>query len=188
MNIINETGICVLAEHKNGKLLDVSLELISQGKKIAKKLNVKLTVLLLGHNIEYLIESLIKFGATNIVFVDNPLLDCYNLDVYTKVISDLIIKRNLGLLFIGATSRGNKLASNISSALGLELTTDCVSLDINSITNYMLITRKTLSKTICKCVKYEKNAAKVITVKPGVFKKQSRDIYAGNVERILLTI
>ncbi len=52
MNIADYKGVWVFAEQREGELQKVSLEILGEGRKIADKLGVKLTALLLGNNIE----------------------------------------------------------------------------------------------------------------------------------------
>ena len=52
MDIALYKGVWVFAEQRNGELQKVSLELLGEGRKIADKLGVKLTALLLGNKIE----------------------------------------------------------------------------------------------------------------------------------------
>ena len=58
MNIADYKGVWVFAEQREGQLQKVSLELLGEGRRVADKLGVKLTALLLGHNVEGLAKTL----------------------------------------------------------------------------------------------------------------------------------
>ena len=86
MNLADYKGVWVFAEQREGVLQKVSLELLGEGKKIADKLGVKLTALLLGNNVGELAKELVAFGADEVLVADNELLKHYTTDGYTKVI------------------------------------------------------------------------------------------------------
>ena len=50
------------------------LEILGEGRKIADKLGVKLTALLLGDNVKALIEDLGTHGADEVLVVESELL------------------------------------------------------------------------------------------------------------------
>ena len=58
MNIADYKGVWVFAEQREGQLQKVSLELLGEGRKIADKLGVKFTAVLLGNNIEDLANNI----------------------------------------------------------------------------------------------------------------------------------
>ena len=66
MNIADYKGVWVFAEQREGELQKVSLELLGEGRRVADKLGVKLTALLLGHNVEGLANTLGEHGADEV--------------------------------------------------------------------------------------------------------------------------
>ena len=117
MNIADYNGVWVFAEQRGGELQKVSLEILGEGRKIADKLGVKLTALLLGDNVKALIEDLGTHGADEVLVVESELLKNYTTDGYTKVICDLANERKPGILFIGATFVGRDLGPRVAGRL-----------------------------------------------------------------------
>ena len=73
MNIADYKGVWVFAEQREGELQKVSLELLGEGRKIADKLGVKLTALLLGDNVKALADTfgnLVEVADYNTAFMD----------------------------------------------------------------------------------------------------------------------
>src|SRR5699024_1377715 len=93
VNIDEYKGVWVLAEQRNGELLNVAIELLGEGRKIAEELDTELTAVLLGHNVDGLAEKLINYGADNVIYVESNLLELYTTDGYSKVICELIEDR-----------------------------------------------------------------------------------------------
>ena len=78
--------VWVFCEQRQGKLMPTDFELISEGRKLADELGVKLCGLLLGDKVEGLAAELAGYGADEIIVCEHPLLKDYTTDAYTKVI------------------------------------------------------------------------------------------------------
>ena len=128
---VNKKGqVWVFAEQHAGKLEDTSVELMSKARILADELKVKLAVVVLGDNIKSLAQPLIQFGADEVILADNPLLEHYQTNSYTKTICSLIEKHKPQIVLYGATSVGRDLAPRIASKAKAGLTADCTDLQI----------------------------------------------------------
>ncbi|EJO5348387.1 electron transfer flavoprotein subunit alpha/FixB family protein [Clostridium botulinum] len=189
MNLSDFKGIWVFAEQREGKLQKVALELIGKGKELSKKLGVELTVVLLGHNIDDIPKKLIQHGADKVLYANDPLLENYNTDGYTKVIYDLIQERKPEILLVGATYIGRDLGPRISSRLGTGLTADCTALDIDMDTRNLLMTRPAFGGNLMATIVCENNRPQMSTVRPGVFEKlQEDESRTGSIENIKVNL
>ncbi|OPJ61529.1 electron transfer flavoprotein subunit alpha/FixB family protein [Clostridium oryzae] len=175
MNIADYKGVWVFAEQKNGVLQKVSLELLGEGKKIADKLGVKLTALLLGENVGEIAKELVAFGADEVLVADSPLLKHYTTDGYTKVICDLVNEKKPEILFIGATFIGRDLGPRIAARLSTGLTADCTSLDIDAEGKFLLATRPAFGGNLMATIACAEHRPQMATVRPGVFGKLEKD-------------
>lgn len=90
MDLAAFKDVWVFCEQREGKLMPTDFELISEGRKLADELGVKLCGLLLGDNVEGLCKELAGYGADKIVLCESPLLKYYTTDAYAKVICDAI--------------------------------------------------------------------------------------------------
>lgn len=176
MNISDYKGVWVFAEQREGVLQKVSLELLGEGRKIADKLNVKLTALLLGNNIKDLSKELVAFGADEVLVVNNPLLENYTTDGYTKVICDLVNEKKPEILFIGATFIGRDLGPRVAARLATGLTADCTSLDIDEEGKYLLATRPAFGGNLMATIACADHRPQMATVRPGVFARLEKDV------------
>ena len=102
--------VWVFCEQRQGKLMPTDFELISEGRKLADELGVKLCGLLLGDKVEGLAAELAGYGADEIIVCEHPLLKDYTTDAYTKVICDMVVERKPEALLVGATNIGRDLA------------------------------------------------------------------------------
>ena len=184
MNIADYKGIWVFAEQRNGELQKVALELLGEGRKLADKLGVKLTALLLGENVGNIADVLGKHGADEVLVADNPLLKNYTTDGYTKVICDLVHERKPGILFIGASFIGRDLGPRVSARLQTGLTADCTALDVETETGTLLATRPAFGGNLMATIACEAHRPQMATVRPGVFAKVETENADYKVEKV----
>ena len=184
MNIADYKGVWVFAEQREGELQKVSLELLGEGKKIAEKLGVKLTALLLGNNVEGLADTLAKHGADEVLVADDAKLEHYTTEAYAKVIVDLVHERKPGILFIGATFIGRDLGPRVSARLQTGLTADCTSLDVEVENGELLATRPAFGGNLMATIACPEHRPQMATVRPGVFDKVETDGKNCNIEKV----
>ena len=185
MNIADYKGVWVFAEQRDGELQKVSLELLGEGRKIADKLGVKLTALLLGDKIEALAKNLVAYGADEVLVAEDPLLKNYTTDAYTKVICDLANEKKPDILFIGATFIGRDLGPRVAARLSTGLTADCTSLDIDEEGKYLLATRPAFGGNLMATIACADHRPQMATVRPGVFEKLAKDENkVANIEKV----
>ncbi len=133
---VNRNGdVWVFAQQHNGKLNDVSLELLSKGRELADQLKVPLAAALLGQNVEPLVQSLFHHGADKVYLAEHDLLETYQANTYAKALCQLITRHKPQIVIYGATPRGRDLAPRVASAMKAGLTADCTDLDISDNTD-----------------------------------------------------
>ena len=71
------TGIWVFAEQRDGKLLDISLEMLGGARGLAEKTGQEVSAVLLGDKIAPLAKELAAYGADKVYVADSPLLKYY---------------------------------------------------------------------------------------------------------------
>lgn len=168
-------GVWVFAEQREGNLLGVSIELIGEGRKIADKLGVELSAVLLGNKVDNLAEILVKYGADKVLYVENELLNLYTTDGYTKVITELVNERKPEILLIGATTIGRDLGPRLSARLATGLTADCTRLEIDEEDNKLLQTRPAFGGNLMATIICPNHRPQMSTVRPGVMEKARYD-------------
>ena len=124
-------NVWVFCEQRQGQMMSTSYELISEGRKLADELGVKLCGLLVGDNVEGLAESIGGYGADEVIVCDHPLLKNYTTDAYAKVICDVISEMKPEAFLIGATNIGRDLGPRCAARLHTGLCADCTHLDVD---------------------------------------------------------
>ena len=137
MSVFNNTDLAafknvwVFCEQRQGKLMPTDFELISEGRRLADELGVKLCGLLLGDNVEGLAGELAGYGADEIIVCDHPLLKDYTTDAYASVICQVVEQLKPEIVLIGATNIGRDLGPRCAARLHTGLCADCTHLDVD---------------------------------------------------------
>ena len=124
-------NVWVFCEHRQGKMMPTTFELISEGRKLADELGVELCGILLGDNVDGIAKELGGYGADKVYVYNSPLLKDYTTDAYTKVITDAVEEIKPEILLFGASNIGRDLAPRCAARLHTGLCADCTHLDID---------------------------------------------------------
>ncbi len=138
VNFADYKNIWVFAEQRNGKLMNVALELIGEGYKLAKDISEdsKVCALIVGDKVEHLAQECFEYGAEAVYVIEHPLLKNFTTDGYTKVITSAIEQFKPEIILYGATHIGRDLAPRVAGRANVGLTADCTHLDV-SVKNYI---------------------------------------------------
>ncbi len=154
----------------------VAVELLGEGKKLAKELGVELCALLLGDpNVEKEAKELIAYGADKVYLAIAPELKDYTTLPYAPVISDMISQYKPEIVLFGATTTGSDLASRIAARINAGLTADCTGLAIDKETKLLQQTRPAFGGNIMATIICKNHRPQMSTVRPKVFKKAEPD-------------
>ena len=114
-----EKGIWIFAEHRNGELLDVSLELLGEGRRLAERLGGEVVAILLGNELEQLVDSLAHHGADKVYLVEGESLDEFASDAYTDVITGLIQRSRPRVFLAGVTWQTRDFLPRVAARTGM---------------------------------------------------------------------
>ena len=128
-------NILVFCQNNDGVIADVSLELLTKARELAKSLNCEVEAFLAGWNVEGLADELFSWGATRVFLAQSPRLEYYRTLPYSAILERVIEKYQPQIVLFGATSVGRDLAPRVSSYLKSGLTADCTQLEIGGYTN-----------------------------------------------------
>ena len=128
-------NLIVYCEYEDGKVADISLELLTKGRSLATKLGVKLEALVLGDKLEGIENQLFPYGADVVYKVEDSRLYPYTSQPHASVVINLFKEIKPQVCLMGASSIGRDLGPRVSSSLHSGLTADCTSLEIGDHTD-----------------------------------------------------
>lgn len=167
-------GVYIFAEQRDGQLMNVALELLGEGQKLAKARNASVTAVLLGNGVANLTDELFEYGADTVILAESPLLARYTTEGYAKVISDIIAQYKPEIFLYGATHIGRDLGARIAARVNTGLTADCTKLEIDQETGLLLQTRPAFGGNVMATITCAEHRPQMSTVRPGVMQKAER--------------
>jgi electron transfer flavoprotein alpha subunit len=120
--------ILAIAEQRNGEIKKSTYEVVRKAGQIAGELSGTLKALVIGHNIQDAAKELGRYGAANVLAVNDEKLKAYSTTAYTKVVAEVIKKENAGFVMLPATAFGKDLAPCIAARADGAVAADCTEL------------------------------------------------------------
>lgn len=133
--------IFVVIEQRGGTVQKVSYELLGEASKLAKDMNEHVVAVLMGYKIADKAESLLHYGASKVLLLDEPVLEEYTTEPYVKGIEYVIRHYEPNVVLFGASSIGRDMAPRIAGRIHTGLTADCTRLDVE-VSKYQEYLRK----------------------------------------------
>jgi len=158
--------VFVLAEHRQGKIRDITYEMLVAGENLASQQGTSSTAVLLGHNVKDFAEEL-ALRTSKVLVIEDAQLEHFNFILYQKVLSTLIAKYQPLLTLIGHTAFGMDLAPSLSAEMGFPLVTDCISLSFEG--SRLKAVRSIYGGKVNANVSLKESSGYIATIRPGVF-------------------
>jgi len=174
---MEKNSVWTLGETKEGRIKNVSYELLARGRSLADKLGVKLTAVILGNKIDKSdIKELIYHGADEVLVVENERLRHFLPEPYTNVLVELIKKYSPQIMIASATTTGRTVMPAVATICHTGLTADCTGLDIEEETGNLIQTRPAIGGNILATIKTPNHRPQMATVRPHSNKPLERDL------------
>lgn len=187
-------NVFVICEMDEGKIADVSLELLTKGRTLANTLKCKLEALVLGHKLKGIESHIFPYGADVVHIGDDPHLAPYTTLPHAAIINGLFRELKPQVALLGATTMGRDLGPRVSSALFSGLTADCTALEIGdhedkkagkTYKNLLYQIRPAFGGNIVATIINPDCRPQMATVREGVMKKEILDAnYKGEVKTV----
>ena len=183
-------GIFVVMEQRYGKVQNVGLELVGEATRLKEDLKDDVVAVLLGHNIEGEVAKIFHYGADKVILVDNPILENYATEPYTKAVTEVIKAFDPEIMLFGASSIGRDVAPRVASRVKTGLVADTTGLRMAKTEaelakeaemgnkepeRALLMTRPAFGGNIMATLMCPRTKPQMATVRPGVMKMIAKD-------------
>lgn len=120
--------IFVLVEHRQGKLRDVTLEMLSEAAVIAGQMGVKTVAVLLGSGVDTFADTVTGY-SDQVLYIDDALFKDYNSEEYQRTLVRLIQEYKPALFMAGHTGQGVDLLPALAVEMKSPLVTDVIGME-----------------------------------------------------------
>ncbi len=181
---MNQNNLIVYLEFEDGRVADVSLELLTKGRTLASKLGVELEAVVIGDNLDGVEEQVFPYGVDRLYKVSDKRLAPYTSNPHSAVLINLFREIKPQACLMGATCIGRDLGPRVSSCLHSGLTADCTALEIGDHTDpktgkeykdLLLQIRPAFGGNIVATIVNPECRPQMATVREGVMKKEIFD-------------
>ncbi|MCD6116928.1 FAD-binding protein [bacterium] len=183
-------GVWIFAEQREGEIQSVVYELIGAGQRLAKERGSELSAVLFGSNLnDSVLLDLFQRGADKVYIADDPVLEQFNDEAYSRILVKLINEHKPEIVLAGATALGRALIPRVAVELKTGLTADCTGLEIDSETGHLLQTRPAFGGNIMATILCEHTRPQMATVRHKVMPEAALDTSKtmGEVVRVDVT-
>jgi len=169
--------VMVFVEQIDGRIADVSIELICEARRLARELDATVTAVALGSKLAGVLPALGNYGCKTVYCVEDERLSHFTSHPYAKSVVGVIRRHAPAIVLFGATIIGRDMAPRIASALKCGLTADCTELRIGEHKSLKQVYPKTLLQVrpafggnIMATIVSPESGPSMATVRPGVMK------------------
>jgi len=187
-------NIIVYCELDEGKVADVSLELLTKGRQLANQLKCKLEALVIGSKLSGIENTIFPYGVDTLYIAEDSRLEHYNTLPHSTITIKLFEEIKPQIALMGATCIGRDLGPRVSSALTSGLTADCTSLEIGGhedkkenkvYENLLYQIRPAFGGNIIATIINPDCRPQMATVREGVMKKEiTKADYKGEIKKV----
>ena len=187
-------NIIVYCEIEDNAIADVSLELLTKGRKLADELKCELEAVLIGSELKGMDKEIFQYGVDTLFTAEENRLYPYLTLPHASILSKLFEEEKPQIALFGATSIGRDLAPRIASALKCGLTADCTSLEIGEhrdkkqkkdYKDLLYQIRPAFGGNIIATIINPETRPQMATVREGVMKKEiCNPNYKGKVKKL----
>lgn len=168
------SGVWVIIEYTNEKIVPVSWELLGEGRKLADAIGCELCGVITGHMVDSVIPEAFAYGAEKVYVIDHPVLKDYRTEPYAEAITGLVTKYQPEIILMGATSMGRDVFPAVATKVQTGLTADCTVLGINPETKLLQQTRPAFGGNIMATILCRTSRPQMSTVRPRVMEMPER--------------
>ena len=136
--------VMVFVEQIDGRIAEVSLELICEARRLARELEATVTAVALGYRLTDILPALGNYGCKTVYCVEDERLSHFTSHPYAKSVVGVIRRHAPEIVLFGATIIGRDMAPRVASALKCGLTADCTELRIGEHKSLKQVYPKTL--------------------------------------------
>jgi len=181
---MSQNNLIVYCEIEDGKIADVSLELLTKGRQLATKLGVELQAIVIGDKLNGVDEQVFPYGVDTLYKVEDARLYPYTSNPHAAVLINLFKEIKPQICLMGATCIGRDLGPRVSSCLHSGLTADCTALEIGphkdpksgkEYTDLLYQIRPAFGGNIVATIVNPECRPQMATVREGVMKKEIYD-------------
>jgi electron transfer flavoprotein alpha subunit len=161
------SDILVYCEVKEQKLSPISFEALSEARKIAEKLNFKVTAALIGPAVSGAADECGRGGADKVIFCQDSALTYFNDQIYCGILKDLAESEGARFIMGSATFYGKALFSRLAAVMETGIIPDAIGIEFEE--GKIVVEHPGYGGNVIMKFGFNTEKAKIITLRPKAF-------------------
>ena len=174
-------SVLVFVEQRQGNIKQSSLETLSEGRRLAKKIGSTISAFVIGSQIDSLATEISKYGPDSIILVQHNALGDYSPDGYRDAFVEVVRQEKPKIILVAGTAMGKDLAPRIAAKIDAGLATDCLAVEVSD--DAMIATRPVFAGKVLQKLKIT-SSTKMATLKPNTFRAEQVIAPAPSIKKI----
>ena len=122
--------IWVFIETERDEIKKISLEMLSQARKLADNSSLSVSAFMVGQGLENLSGSPFHYGVDRVYLAGGETISPHDTDAHMNLMYAMIKECRPEILLLGVTSLGREMAPRLAARLNAGLITDCVDIKL----------------------------------------------------------
>jgi len=168
-------GILVILEQKDNSVHRMSLEAVAAAQNMAEKLNSELSILVMGKDIDPLVQQAQEFEAEEVITVTHELLDEYSCDGFSEIVKQVIEMESPEFVVMAHTYMVRDFFPNVSVMTNSPFISDVIAFRVEDeepvftkqMFNSKLASDIVVSENKCGLISFQSAAYQANAVKKG---------------------
>ena len=161
--------IFVVIEHRNQKIKNASLEIVSGFSKAGHEVHG----ILLGEGVTNLVPQVGHAGATSVHLVENAALKMYSSETYTQAVTEISQKHQPDYVLASHTPTGRDFMPRVAVRLNAGIASDCSSIKFEG--SNVTFKRPIFAGKALGEVDFKTSGTRVVTLRPNALGSPSLD-------------
>ncbi len=123
--------VLVFVEHDGNEIGAITRQLVTRGREQAGRLNAQLSVLVLGHQVEKIVQSVSEMDIDVVFVADDSSFESYNPEVYTRAVAEILGDIAPRAVLLGDTYMTREVGPAVALRLGIPFLSSCVDLELS---------------------------------------------------------
>lgn len=174
-------SVYLIAEHKDGQIKRVTLEILGE----LQKQGADPTVLVVGNDLQALAQGLGDGGASKVVLLENAELAQYSTEGFANAVHGYLSQHSPKVIVTGATSHGKDFLPRLAAKFAVGLAADCTEFKVSG--DKVTVTRPVYAGKCTKNVEFQ-GAPAIFSVRPNVIALATPAKKTPQVEKIAATV
>jgi electron transfer flavoprotein alpha subunit len=160
--------ILVIVEQRESKIKKSSLEVLSEGRRLADKLSSRVLVFCGGAKTEGLPALCGAYGADIVYYSDHPIYETYSNEAISHAAAEIVREAKPYIVLAAATSVGKDFMPRLAARVSSSLAQDCIHLEIDP-SGHFKAARPVYAGKAFASIEWKGEEPRMVTLRPNVF-------------------